>query len=122
MPPPSPAPGPAAAASRVPASWCRAAGRRWVPGSDRQNGPMTKELLINLHTHLEGRVRPGTAAELAAAAGVPEPSGGWEQALQLTGPADLTVFLAKVAATYPFFGSAEGLGRIVSEAVQDAAA
>jgi adenosine deaminase len=83
---------------------------------------MTKELLINLHTHLEGRVRPGTAAELAAEAGVPEPSGGWEQALQLTGPADLTVFLAKVAATYPFFGSAEGLGRIVSEAVQDAAA
>ena len=83
---------------------------------------MTKELLINLHTHLEGRVRPGTAAELAAKAELPEPAGGWEQALRLDGPADLTVFLAKVAATYPFFGSVGGLGRIVSEAVQDAAA
>ncbi len=83
---------------------------------------MSKELLINLHTHLEGRVRPGTAAELATAAGLPEPAGGWEQALQLDGPADLTVFLAKVAATYPFFGSVQELGRITSEAVQDAAA
>jgi adenosine deaminase len=67
-------------------------------------------------------VRPGTAAELAAKAGLPEPEGGWERALQLDGPADLTVFLAKVSATYPFFGSVDGLGRIVSEAVQDAAA
>ncbi|HST84265.1 MAG TPA: adenosine deaminase [Kineosporiaceae bacterium] len=83
---------------------------------------MAKDLLINLHTHLEGRVRPGTAAELAAASGLPEPEGGWEQALQLTGPGDLTVFLAKVNATYPFFGSIDQLGRIVSEAVQDAAA
>jgi adenosine deaminase len=79
-------------------------------------------MLINLHTHLEGRVRPGTAAELATEADLAEPDGGWAQALQLAGPADLTVFLAKVAATYPFFGSIGGLGRIVSEAVQDAAA
>jgi adenosine deaminase len=83
---------------------------------------MTKELLINLHTHLEGRVRPGTAAELAAQGGLPEPEGGWEQALRLDGPADLSVFLDKVAASYPFFGSVQGLGRIASEAVQDAAA
>jgi len=83
---------------------------------------MTKDLLINLHTHLEGRVRPATAADLAAKAGLPEPTGGWAQALQLDGPADLTAFLAKVNATYPFFGSIGGLGRIVSEAVQDAAA
>jgi adenosine deaminase len=83
---------------------------------------MPKDLLINLHTHLEGRVRPATAAELAAQAGLPEPEGGWEQALQLDGPADLTVFLAKVSATYPFFAGVDQLGRIASEAVQDAAA
>jgi len=83
---------------------------------------MAKELLINLHTHLEGRVRPGTAAELAVRAGLPEPAGGWEQALRLEAPADLTVFLAKVAATYPFFTVADQVGRIASEAVQDAAA
>jgi adenosine deaminase len=83
---------------------------------------MPADLIINLHTHLEGRVRPGTAVELAARAGLPEPVGGWADALQLDGPADLTVFLAKVAATYPFFDSVGGVGRIVSEAVQDAAA
>lgn len=83
---------------------------------------MPADLLINLHTHLEGRVRPATAAELATQAGMPEPDGGWERALQLDGPADLTVFLAKVSATYPFFGSVDQLGRIASEAVQDAAA
>ena len=83
---------------------------------------MADELLINLHTHLEGRVRPSTAAELAAQAGLPEPVGGWARALQLDGPADLTVFLDKVGASYPFFGSVQGLGRIASEAVQDAAA
>jgi adenosine deaminase len=87
-----------------------------------QDAVMAQELLINLHTHLEGRVRPETAAELATTAGLPEPAGGWEQALQLDGPADLTVFLAKVSATYPFFGSVQQLGRIASEAVQDAAA
>lgn len=79
-------------------------------------------MLINLHTHLEGRVRPGTAAELAAAAGLPEPAGGWAHALELDGPADLTVYLRKVASTYPFFRSREALARIAREAVEDAAA
>jgi len=79
-------------------------------------------MLIDLHSHLEGRVRPSTAAELAAAGGVPEPAGGWERAIRLTGPADLTVYLAKVASTYPFFRSAESARRIAREAVEDAAA
>jgi adenosine deaminase len=79
-------------------------------------------MLINLHSHLEGRVRPSTAAELASVAGVPEPVGGWEQAIRLTGPADLTVYLSKVAATYPFFRSPEAARRISREAVEDAAA
>ena len=87
-----------------------------------QNEGMSAGLLINLHTHLEGRVRPGTAAELAAGAGLPAPEGGWQQALELAAPADLTVFLAKVDATYPFFARPDHLARVVAEAVQDAAA
>jgi adenosine deaminase len=77
---------------------------------------------LNLHSHLEGRLRPLTAAALAAEAGVQPPPGGWEQALQLDGPSNLTVYLSKVAATYPFFGSPAHIARIACEAVEDAAA
>jgi len=77
---------------------------------------------LNLHSHLEGRLRPSTAAALAAEAGVPPPKGGWEQALQLDGPSNLTVYLSKVAATYPFFRSPAHIARIACEAVEDAAA
>ncbi|HEV7742297.1 MAG TPA: adenosine deaminase [Pseudolysinimonas sp.] len=79
-------------------------------------------MLIDLHSHLEGRVRPATAAEIAAELGVPEPEGGWARAIQLDGPADLTVYLQKVAATYPLFRSLAAVERIAREAVQDAAA
>src|SRR5216684_7265169 len=77
---------------------------------------------LNLHSHLEGRLRPSTAAALAAEAGVPAPHGGWERALQLDGPANLTAYLTKVAATYPFFRSPLHIARIACEAVEDAAA
>jgi adenosine deaminase len=77
---------------------------------------------MNLHTHLEGRVRPGTAAELAAELGLAEPAGGWEAALRLDAPADLTTYLGKVAASFPFFSTPETLARVACEAVEDAAA
>jgi len=77
---------------------------------------------LNLHSHMEGRLRPSTAAALAAEAGVPPPEGGWERALQLDGPSNLTVYLSKVAATYPFFRSPAHIARIACEAVEDAAA
>jgi adenosine deaminase len=77
---------------------------------------------FNLHSHLEGRLRPSTAAALAAEAGVAPPEGGWEQALQLDRPSNLTVYLTKVAATYPFFRSPAHIARIACEAVEDAAA
>lgn len=77
---------------------------------------------MNLHTHLEGRVRPGTAAELAQSLGLEEPPGGWAAALQLDAPADLTVYLGKVAASFPFFSTPESLARVACEAVEDAAA
>jgi adenosine deaminase len=79
-------------------------------------------MLVNLHSHLEGRVRPGTAAELAAAQGIPSPEGGWDAALRLDGPVDLTAYLAKVASSYPFFRSPVAAERIAREAVLDAAA
>ncbi|MGY1814773.1 adenosine deaminase family protein [Blastococcus sp. SYSU D00820] len=43
-------------------------------------------------------------------------------ALQMPAPADLTVFLAHVAAGYPVFGSPGAVERIAREAVEDAAA
>ncbi|MBB5633358.1 adenosine deaminase [Cryobacterium mesophilum] len=79
-------------------------------------------MLVNLHSHLEGRVRPATAAELAIEAGVVEPAGGWAGSIHLDGPADLTTYLAKVASTYPFFRVPDAARRIAREAVEDAAA
>jgi adenosine deaminase len=49
------------------------------------------------------------------------PSDDWGRALQLDGPADLTLYLTKVAASYPFFSSRERIARIAREAVEDAA-
>jgi adenosine deaminase len=77
---------------------------------------------LNLHTHLEGWVRPETAADLARAMGVPAPERGWDDALRMRRPADLTVFLAHVAAAYPVLGAPEALRRVAREAVEDAAA
>jgi len=77
---------------------------------------------LNLHCHLEGCVRAATAADIAREHGIPEPDGGWDAALRMRAPADLTVFLAHVAAAYPVMGYASALRRIAREAVEDAAA
>ncbi|HEV8545865.1 MAG TPA: adenosine deaminase [Candidatus Limnocylindrales bacterium] len=77
---------------------------------------------LNLHTHLEGWVRPDTAADLATSMGVPTPAGGWDAALRMTAPADLTAFLAHVSAAYPVLASPEAMRRVAREAVDDAAA
>ena len=77
---------------------------------------------INLHTHLEGSVRPETAADLAASQGVPTPPGGWEAGLRMAAPGSLTDFLAHVALVYPLMGTPDAMRRVVHEAVVDAAA
>ena len=77
---------------------------------------------LNLHTHLEGWVRPETAADLARSMGVPDPPVAGRRPSSCVRPADLTVFLAHVAAAYPLLGSAESLHRVAREAVEDAAA
>jgi adenosine deaminase len=77
---------------------------------------------LNLHTHLEGSIRPETAAELAEAQGVPAPAYGWERALRMREAGTLTTFLAHVAVAYPLFATPTSVARLVAEAVEDAAA
>lgn len=77
---------------------------------------------LNLHTHLEGSVRPGTAADLASELAVPMPPGGWPAALQMTSTGTLTSFLEHVERAYPLFATPEAIHRLVAEAVEDAAA
>nr|WP_240188493.1 adenosine deaminase [Nakamurella flavida] len=76
--------------------------------------------MIDLHTHLEGRVRPATAVALAADLGLPDRD--WAAALTLPRPGTLTTFLDRVGASYPFFSSPDAITRIAREAVEDAAA
>ncbi len=54
-------------------------------------------LRLNLHTHLEGWVRPETAAELAATAGVETPAEGWADAMRVHAAGDLPAYLERVA-------------------------
>ena len=77
---------------------------------------------LNLHTHLEGWVRPDTAAELARDMGVPAPARGWDAALRMREPADLTVYLGHVAAAYPVLSAPAAMRRVAREAVEDSAA
>jgi adenosine deaminase len=76
---------------------------------------------LNLHSHLEGSIRPSTAAELAAELGLPTPPGGWEDALEMKETGTLTTFLGHVARGYPLFATPDAVRRLVSEAVEDAA-
>jgi adenosine deaminase len=77
---------------------------------------------LNLHSHLEGSVRPSTAATLADELGLPAPPGGWADALEMREADTLTTFLAHVAHAYPLFATPEAVSRLVADAVEDAAA
>jgi adenosine deaminase len=78
----------------------------------------------NLHTHLEGSVRPLTFIELAVTQGLPLPApvGEMGRALQVTGEErSLADYLAKIALTYPLLKNAASLRRVSFEAAEDAA-
>ena len=79
-------------------------------------------LTLNLHTHLEGWLRPETAAELGTDAGIEAPAAGWAEAMRVSVPGDLIAYLERVAVAYPLLRSAAALERVTSEAVEDAAA
>lgn len=79
-------------------------------------------LRLNLHTHLEGWLRPETAAELATAAGVPTPTEGWTDAMRVHVAGDLPAYLEHVAVVYPLLRTPAALERATAEAVEDAAA
>jgi len=79
----------------------------------------------NLHSHLEGSIRPATFVELALAQGLPLPAPPNEmgRALQVTGEErSLADYLAKIALVYPVLKNAAALRRVSFEAAQDAAA
>ncbi len=77
-------------------------------------------MLLNLHSHLEGCVRPSTAGQLADALGIPAPPQGWKMAMTMASPANLTVFLRHVSSVYPLLGTPDALRRVAREAVEDA--
>lgn len=79
---------------------------------------------VNLHTHLEGSVRPDTFWELAQEQGLdlPFPRAQAAQALQVTGEErSLVDYLAKIARVYPILKHANALRRTAYEAALDAA-
>jgi len=78
----------------------------------------------NLHTHLEGSVRPATLVALAQAQGLalPVPEAEVAGAMQVTGAEhSLADYLAKIAFSYPVLRTAAALRRAACEAAEDAA-
>jgi adenosine deaminase len=87
--------------------------------------PIARMPKCNLHTHLEGSVRPATLVSLAKAQGIalPTPEDRVAAALAVTGhEQSLVDYLACIALCYPVLKSAEALRRTSREAAEDAAA
>ena len=78
----------------------------------------------NIHTHLEGSIRPATLAELAADQGIALPVSAENVAglLQISGDEQsLADYLDKISITYPVLKNAQALRRAAFEAAEDAA-
>ena len=77
----------------------------------------------NLHTHLEGSVRPETFLDLAARQGValPFPEAQAADRLQVSGEEKTLVdYLDKIMVNYPVLGNYSALKRVAFEAAEDA--
>ena len=77
----------------------------------------------NLHTHLEGSVRPATFIELAQRQGLPLPGKAdeVEDMLKVDGnEKSLADYLAKIAVNYPILKNPATLRRVAYEAAEDA--
>ncbi|MDR3577299.1 MAG: adenosine deaminase [Anaerolineaceae bacterium] len=78
----------------------------------------------NIHTHLEGSIRPATLAELAIEQGIalPVPADQVASLLQIDGnEQSLADYLDKISITYPLLKNEEALHRAAFEAAEDAA-
>jgi adenosine deaminase len=79
---------------------------------------------VNLHTHLEGSIRPQTFWELANELGIPVPPSpeGARDLLQVNGSeTSLVDYLKKISINYPVLRKAAALRRTAFEAAEDAA-
>ncbi len=77
----------------------------------------------DIHTHLEGSVRPETFLELAAQQGLAlpfAPESVWQKVQVDGSETSLVDYLDKIAVNYPVLKSAEGLRRAAFEAAEDA--
>ncbi len=88
--------------------------------------PSTELILLpkcNLHTHLEGSIRPQTFIELAERQNIPLPfpANQAEEHLQVSGEEkSLVEYLDKIMVNYPVLKDYEALRRTAFEAVEDA--
>lgn len=78
--------------------------------------------LVDLHRHLEGSIRPATAAELATRTGVIRTDAQWRTALVAGEREDgLLPYLAKIENATAFVRTLDDWRRVAAEAVADAA-
>jgi len=77
--------------------------------------------LVDLHRHLEGSIRPATAIELAALAGISKPAAQWRSALVAADREEgLLPYLAKIENATALVRTLDDWHRVTAEAVADA--
>src|ERR1700733_6892028 len=77
--------------------------------------------LADLHRHLEGSIRPATAIELAARAGISKPPAQWRSALVAADREEgLLPYLAKIENATALVQTLDDWRRVTAEAVTDA--
>lgn len=79
-------------------------------------------MLVDLHRHLEGSIRPGTLLEIAREFHVPVPGDDLSKYVQMCDhdPASFLNFLGKFVPLRQFWVHREAIERVAQEAVQDA--
>ena len=77
--------------------------------------------LVDLHRHLEGSIRPATAIELAARAGICRPPAQWRSAFAAGDrEGGLLPYLAKIENAAALVRTLDDWRRVTAEAISDA--